>query len=367
MAVNESLAQVSDQVFSASIATYSLAMVAYCGEYAFGRHGRIAKTSGAAPPATVAAAGNTAVLVRETAVRGGGGDAAPKQQLGGRLGRIGVALTGLALLMQVGSLVARGVATGRLPWGNMFEFAAVIAAVTVTAFLVVLVRQPALRYLGGFVLIPVVLILVLAGLDLYAEAKPLVPPLRSYWLAIHVTTASIATGIFTLSLVATVLYLVRARYDRISAAVESAAEPAAEDGDAVDVASSAPAGSVATTTGRTRSGLAARLGPRLPDAEVLDRLAYRTIAFAFPIWTFAVIAGAIWAESAWGRFWGWDPKETWAFISWIVYAGYLHARATAGWRGSKAAWINIAAAGTMVFNFVVVNVFISGLHSYSGL
>jgi cytochrome c-type biogenesis protein CcsB len=139
------------------------------------------------------------------------------------------------------------------------------------------------------------------------------------------------------SFVATVLYLVRDRWDRMVAA------------------------------GRQPTRFPATLGWRLPEAEALDRVAYRTVAFGFPIWTFGIIAGAIWAEAAWARYWGWDPKETWAFIAWVIYACYLHARATAGWRGSKAAWINLLAFGAMIFNLFVVNIVISGLHSYAGL
>ena len=92
---------------------------------------------------------------------------------------------------------------------------------------------------------------------------------------------------------------------------------------------------------------------RLPGAAALDRVAHRTAVFGFPIWTFAVIAGAIWAEAAWGRFWGWDPKETWAFIAWVVYAAYLHARTTAGWRGRPAAWVNVVGLVVMIFNLTV--------------
>jgi cytochrome c-type biogenesis protein CcsB len=106
---------------------------------------------------------------------------------------------------------------------------------------------------------------------------------------------------------------------------------------------------------------------RLPDADALDRLSYRTVIFAFPIWTFAVIAGAIWADQAWGRYWGWDPKETWAFITWVVYAGYLHARATGGWRGRKAAYIQLVGFASLLFNLVGVNLWITGLHSYAGI
>ena len=153
-------------------------------------------------------------------------------------------------------------------------------------------------------LAPVVLALVLIGLFLYAEAGPLVAALRSYWLAIHVTTAILGFGIFFVSGIASVLYLVRIRLRARAPAARAAGD-------------------------RSRG-----IVSRLPAAASLDRVAHRTAVFGFPIWTFAVIAGAIWAESAWGRFWGWDPKETWAFIAWVVYAAYLHARTTAGWRGS---------------------------------
>jgi cytochrome c-type biogenesis protein CcsB len=104
---------------------------------------------------------------------------------------------------------------------------------------------------------------------------------------------------------------------------------------------------------------------RLPSAQTLDRVAYRIIAFAFPIWTFAVIAGAIWAQEAWGRYWGWDPKETWSFITWTIFAGYLHARATAGWKGAKAASIALVGFVSLLITYYAVNLWIAGLHTYA--
>jgi cytochrome c-type biogenesis protein CcsB len=118
-----------------------------------------------------------------------------------------------------------------------------------------------------------------------------------------------------------------------------------------------------------RTKVAAKPGgvlDRVPGAETLDRLAHRTIMFAFPIWTFAIIAGAIWADSAWGHYWTWDPKETWSFITWVGYACYLHARATAGWRGRKAAVISLIAFASLLFNFFGINYLVSGMHSYAG-
>ena len=188
-----------------------------------------------------------------------------------------------------------------------------------------------------FVLAPVVLAMVLIGLFLYAEAGPLVAALRSYWLAIHVTTRD-----------PRLRHLLRQRH-------RQRAVPGPHRG---------------TRRRLAGGGAAARadgIVARLPAAAALDRVAHRTAVFGFPIWTFAVIAGAIWAESAWGRFWGWDPKETWAFIAWVVYAAYLHARTTAGWRGRPAAWVNVVGLVVMVFNLLFVNMVSTGLHSYAGV
>jgi cytochrome c-type biogenesis protein CcsB len=216
----------------------------------------------------------------------------------------------------------------------MYEFTLALTFTAVTAFLVIMMRQPA-RYLGVFVMAPVVLALGIAVLVLYVAPAPLVPALHSYWLAIHVTAAIIASGVFTVATAATTMFLVADHYE------------------------------TATAAGRPVrfSGLA-RI---MPSPAVLDRTAYRAYAFAFPVWTFAVIAGAIWAEYAWGHYWQWDPKETWAFITWVIYAGYLHARATAGWRGRKAAYIAMLGFVSILFNFFIVNIFISGVHSYAGV
>jgi len=314
----DQLASLSDSLFSISVALYSLAVVAFSAQLAFGR--RTART-----PELVAA--------------GGGAPAAATQDpaedtRGRRWGVLAMGLTVLGALVHAGILVTRGLATDRLPWGNMYEFSTAVVLVAVVAYVAFALRAPALRHIGLFVLAPVVLSLVLIGLFLYAEAGPLVAALRSYWLAIHVSTAVIGFGIFFVSGIASILYLLRVRHD------ERVATGDAQDG-----------------------GLLSRL----PVAAALDRVAHRTAVFGFPIWTFAVIAGAIWAEAAWGRFWGWDPKETWAFIAWVVYAAYLHARTTAGWRGRPAAWVNVVGLVVMIFNLTFVNMVSTGLHSYAGV
>ncbi len=351
MAVNSGLAHLSDGLFTTAIATYSLAMACYTAEYAFGRRGRVAQTSQVAEPARVlVGAGGPAVDDAPSGGRSSGPSAGPPAErsaappaqeagraAGDRFGRFAVTLTVLGAIIHTASVALRGIAVDRVPWGNMYEFSAVVGLIAVVAFLGALWRAPQIRYLGLFVMLPVILIMFLAGTVLYAKAEPLVPALQSYWLAIHVSAAASSEGILMTSAVITMLFLIRQRYD---------------------VASKQP--------GR-RIRFPVSLGARLPAPATLDKVAYRTVAFAFPIYTFGVIAGAIWAEAAWGRYWGWDPKETWAFIAWVIYAAYLHARATAGWKGRAAAWINLLGFAAMTFNFFVVNIVISGLHSYAGL
>ncbi|TYP89638.1 c-type cytochrome biogenesis protein CcsB [Blastococcus xanthinilyticus] len=310
---DSALAELSDTLFSVSVALYSVALLAFCAQLAFGRR-----------------------RARDRELVGAGGpvvepplEAAPSG--GNRWGLLGMGLTVLGVLAHAGVLVARGMATGRLPWGNMYEFATAVVLVAVVAYVVLAVRAPGLRHIGVFVLGPVILAMVGIGLFLYAEAGPLVAALRSSWLAVHVTSAILGSGIFLVSGIASALYLARTR--------RSASAPGADTG----------------------------ILSRLPSGESLDRLAHRTAVFGFPIYTFAMIAGAIWAESAWGRFWGWDPKETWMFISWVVYAGYLHARTTAGWRGRPAAWVNVVGFAVVLFNLLYVNMVSTGLHSYGGV
>jgi cytochrome c-type biogenesis protein CcsB len=349
MAVNEPLAGLSDLMFTTSIAAYAVAMCFYTAEYAFGRKGYVASTAAATAPrrelVSVGGASSggsvaTADIPAAAPAPAFGRIDAPVRRarsVGDRLGGIAVVITVIGAILHGASVTLRGIAVDRAPWGNMYEFAAIAGLVAVLTFLATLIKLPQLRYLGGFALFPVVIVMFLAGTVWYVQASPLVPALQSYWLAIHVSAAASSEGVLMTSTVLTVLYLMRSRYDRLAAVGEA-----------------------------PQSGWRA-IGSRLPAAASLDKGAYRAVAFAFPIYTFAVICGAIWAEAAWGRYWGWDPKEVWAFIVWVIYAAYLHARATAGWKGRAAAWINIAGFAAMSFNFFVVNVVIAGLHSYAGL
>ena len=247
---------------------------------------------------------------------------------GRRAGNIAMALTWLATGLLLLGLVLRGLWAGRVPWGNMYEFSLAWTFGILIVFLVVSVRRD-IRWLGLPVVFLSLLSLGLAVTVLYTEAAQLVPALKSWWLVIHVASAIICGGAFTVAAAISGLYLWRDRAER---------------------------------KGRV-TGIVATL----PDAARLDTLAYRILAFAFPLWTFAVISGAIWAENAWGRYWGWDPKETWAFITWVIYAGYLHARSTAGWRGRRAAYISLIGFVSFLINYFGVNIFVNSLHSYAGL
>jgi cytochrome c-type biogenesis protein CcsB len=269
------------------------------------------------------------------------------------LGVAGLLVTVAGLAANVGAAVTRGLAVDRVPWGNMYEFSMIVGIIIVTGFLVWLARRPEIRPLGVFVLLPAVLAMAMGGLVFRVPAGPLVPALNSRWIVIHVAAAITGSSVLCLAAVFSILYLVKERVERRQ---RPPAPPlvagAAQTADRVEVDQA-----VARHGG---------LWDRLPSADTLDHLAYRTTAFGFPIWTFAIIAGAIWAQAAWGRYWGWDPKETWSFISWTVFAAYLHARATAGWRGRRAAWLAIGGLAALAFNFYAVNTVIVGLHSYGG-
>jgi cytochrome c-type biogenesis protein CcsB len=306
------MAQLSNTAVYASMLVYTLALFAFAASLAARRVPQAAKRNVLVGPAGAADV-----------------EAAPDEEPGRRSGNIALSLTWLATGLLIVGFVFRGLAAGRFPLGNMYEFS-LGAAIAVALVYLVAASRTDLRWLGVWVVGSVLLTLGVAVTLLYTESAQLVPALKSWWLVIHVSAAAISGGAFTLSAGLIVAYLIRQR---------------------------------AEGRGTADSGLASRL----PSAERLDALSYRTIAFVFPVWTFAVIAGAIWAENAWGRYWGWDPKETWAFITWVIYAGYLHARSTAGWKGRKAAIIGLIGFTSFLINFFGVNFFAEGLHSYSGV
>jgi cytochrome c-type biogenesis protein CcsB len=253
-----------------------------------------------------------------------------------RWARVGVSLTVLAATLACLAVLTRGLSAQRPPWGNMYEFTVTGVAALLVIWVAMVLRRKEWRDLGLVVVLFAILLLGVAVLVLYTESAELVPALKSYWLWIHVSAAIISSAVFTVGSLASVLYLLADRTEKRAAA---------------------------GTTG----GALDAFGSRLPKSGSLDRVAYQTIAFAFPLWFFAVVAGAIWAEDAWGRYWNWDPKETWSFVTLVIYAAYLHARSTAGWRGRPAAVIAILGLVAFLFSYFAVNIFFVGLHSYGGV
>jgi cytochrome c-type biogenesis protein CcsB len=344
MPVNVGLAQLSNHFLISTVVLYSLALLAYAGDFAFGRHlPKEEATPAAKVPELVTAgvraagAGTDPVLAADappSSIAPPRGRSRGSWVPAGRWVRAGLALNILGLAAHITGVTTRGLAAHRVPWGDMYEFVTAVTCVAVVFFVALMIRYRA-YYLGLFVMAPVLVALGLAETVIYTPAGPIAVALQSYWLAIHVTAMTLASGTFVVGAALSVVYLLADRYTRRVAA------------------------------GRQPAGAGAF--HLLPAPEVIDRFAYRTVMFAFPIWTFGVMAGAIWADQAWGRYWGWDPTETWAFITWVVYACYLHARATAGWRGRRAAYIQLVGFGCLLFNLLGVSIFVTGLHSYAGL
>jgi len=262
------------------------------------------------------------------------------------------------------AIVGRGLAAGRTPWGNMYEYSLVMGFLVVVGHLVLVEGRAKVRTVAGFSYAFAVLTLAMATLFFDVGPAPLVPALNSYWRQIHVTAMISASSLLGLGCVLTMLYLVKERWEARELARLRAQHPLPIMGASTEVdAPPAYAGGADEPAAADPSALPPRGG--LPAAATLDRLAYRFIAFGFPVWTFGVICGAIWAQDAWGRYWGWDPKETWSFITWVIFAGYLHARATSGWRGARAAAIALVGFVSLLVTYYAVNLWIAGLHSYS--
>ncbi|MFD7494507.1 c-type cytochrome biogenesis protein CcsB [Streptomyces sp. NPDC059832] len=357
-ATNENLAHTSNVLIYSSMAVYTLAFFAHIAEWVFGSRSKVGRTAAALTGTEGAVAagsvkvqvaqqgGGTAVLDRPkiiTRAAAGSRDvpdgpgAAGGTFKGDLYGRMAVSMTVLAFLVEAGGVVTRALSVQRAPWGNMYEFSITFSTVAVGAYLILLALKKNVRWMGLLLVTTVLLDLGIATTVLYTSSDQLVPALHSYWLWIHVSTAIICGAVFYIGASATLLYLFRDSYES-------------------KLANGVQPGSFAQS-----------VLSRLPSASSLDKFSYRINAAVFPLWTFTIIAGAIWAGDAWGRYWGWDPKEVWSFITWVAYACYLHARATAGWKGRKAAYLALIAFGCWLFNYYGVNIFVTGKHSYAGV
>ncbi len=331
-------AELSTVLVWGATTTYAVALIAFALDLArradvLGRQRETARAAAADVAPVAAAAGGAAPVAR----RGSVVIDPPGADTGGyRPGRalsIAMATTTLGLLLQVSGTVLRGIAAGRVPWANLYEFTLIATLAAVITFLA-LCRRRDVRFLGTLVIGMVVVALGVGLTAFYVPAAGVEPALQSYWLVIHVSIATIATGLFTVSSAASVLQLLKDSWENAS---PSLAHP--------------------------RWALL----ESLPSARALEALAFRITAVGFVLWTFTVVTGAVWAETAWARYWGWDPKEVWSFVVWVVYAAYLHARTTRGWSGRRAAWFVLAGYATVIFNFTGVNLLLQGKHSYSGL
>lgn len=312
--VDETLSRWSDVLYGTALGVYAVSVLLLFAGFAASR-------SLVEVDQRVAAAANADVLFPVEADQATPGRVVPAQRTSGgmRLINMGYAVAIVGMLAHLGSIVTRGIATSRAPWGNMYEFISVTMIACLIGGLIAL-RAPENRKYLAFVVATVLLLLVINDRFLFTAASPVVPALKSYWLVVHVSIISISSGVLLVSGVASILYLLSLRFGWFGQEA----------------------------------------------AERLDRVAYRCVVFAFPLFSLGVICGAIWAEHAWGRYWGWDPKEVVSFISWVIYAAYLHARATAGWRVQAAA-INVVGFASVLFNLFAINLVIAGLHSYAGV
>lgn len=336
MLVNKTLAQFSDWSYFTAFAFYLLAFVVSIAFYSRRMAAADAKNKVAERELVEVGAGSGASTTTATAdsaelTTESSASVAKREAQAAKLGTAAEMLIYVGVAVHFASVLLRGLAVERFPWGNLYEYISVSLLFAMVVGAGVLHRE-SMRVFWPWMLAPILALMFYGGKNLYAEAAPVVPALQSVWLPIHVSVIAIGSSIALISGVASILYMLR-MYNRKG----------------------------------EEKGFLGKLVAPLPDAQKLDAIAYRTAIWAFPLFGLGIVLGAVWAESAWGRYWGWDPKETTALISWIIYALYLHARATSGWRNSKAAWINILGFATMVFNLFFINMVVSGLHSYAGL
>jgi cytochrome c-type biogenesis protein CcsB len=346
MVVDQGLSDISNAFIYSAMLVYTISFLAYAIDLA----GR-GKVPNEAEPVAVpvgagvstagsAAGAGSAASVAPAGSPAGSDDAAGGSgagSVGGRSRSLGIAMSMayLAFALHLGGVVARGLSVDRAPWGNMYEFSISGTLVVTAIFLLVVAQRPELRFLGTFIIGPVLLSLGLATAVFYTEAAQLLPALKSFWLVIHVSVAFIASALFTLAFSLTVIQLVQERREKIRARGET-----------------------------LRRG---QFMDALPSSTSLESNAYQLHAIAFPLWSFTLIAGAIWAEKAWSSYWSWDPKEVWSFVIWVVYAAYLHARATQGYQGRRAAYLAVAGFAGLMFNYLGVNFLFVGFHGYAGV
>lgn len=324
MLVNTTMAELSDLTFRTAFIVYIVALI-----LAFIYYGRVN---------SVIEARREALAEQKVLVGAGGPEVVEKQKPdedmianARKWAGMTQALVWVGVALHLVAFVTRGLAAGRFPLGNLYEYILFMTAVIMVVAAVVVQRKN-WHTVWPWLLFPMVIAMFLNSTVFHMQAAPVVPALQSYWMPVHVSTVSIGASVGLVSGAFALLYLLRMRQPR----------------------------------GKEHGFLGAILRP-LPDAKTLDQIAYKTAVVTLPLFGIGIVFGAIWAEVAWGRFWGWDAKETVSMVTWILYAAYLHARATAGWKSTAAAWINVFAMAMTIFNMTYVNTVVAGLHSYAGL
>ena len=324
MLVNTTMAELSDLTFRTAFIVYIVALI-----LAFIYYGRVN---------SVIEARREALAEQKVLVGAGGPEVVEKQKSdedmianARKWAGMTQALVWVGVALHLVAFVTRGLAAGRFPLGNLYEYILFMTAVIMVVAAVVVQRKN-WHTVWPWLLFPMVIAMFLNSTVFHMQAAPVVPALQSYWMPVHVSTVSIGASVGLVSGAFALLYLLRMR------------QPRGEE-----------------------HGVLGAIARPLPDAKTLDQIAYKTAVVTLPLFGIGIVFGAIWAEVAWGRFWGWDAKETVSMITWILYAAYLHARATAGWKSTAAAWINVFAMAMTIFNMTYVNTVIAGLHSYAGL
>ncbi|MBF4547477.1 c-type cytochrome biogenesis protein CcsB [Corynebacterium afermentans subsp. lipophilum] len=324
MLVNTTMAELSDLTFRTAFIVYIVALI-----LAFIYYGRVN---------SVIEARREALAEQKVLVGAGGPEVVEKQKSdedmianARKWAGMTQALVWVGVVLHLVAFVTRGLAAGRFPLGNLYEYILFMTAVIMVVAAVVVQRKN-WHTVWPWLLFPMVIAMFLNSTVFHMQAAPVVPALQSYWLPVHVSSVSIGASVGLVSGAFALLYLLRMR------------QPRGEE-----------------------HGVLGAIARPLPDAKTLDQIAYKTAVVTLPLFGIGIVFGAIWAEVAWGRFWGWDAKETVSMITWILYAAYLHARATAGWKSTAAAWINVFAMAMTIFNMTYVNTVIAGLHSYAGL
>ncbi|GAA3818514.1 c-type cytochrome biogenesis protein CcsB [Cellulomonas soli] len=331
---------------------FTIALLAYTVALSAVAEQSARRARGAAVPVGAAASGPTTVRTGSPVVTIDPTDGPGAPVRAPRAEGIARSTTWLGIALLLAGIVLRGVASGRWPTANMYEFT-LVGVLVATLVLALVQRRRTVAFLGVVVMGIGVLALALGLLVFFVQADAVQPALQSYWLVLHVGVAIAATGVFTVAFAAAVLQVLSDAREQGRSHLE---EPWAR------------ADGLRRGLSRWRvTGPAFAWLRQVPSAVQLEALSFRLNSIGFVLWTFTLIGGAIWAEHAWGRYWGWDPKEVGTFVAWVVYAAYLHARTTRGWAGRRAAYIVYVGYAVVIANFTVINLFVTGKHSYSGL